>query len=190
MSTPAHRRKTTQPVYFPPVPDGAIPAQRRPDAGVHRAGGKPGSGKSGGGKTGGGKPGRGRMAAGVALVLAAAVGAGWLLLSPSGADGDAATSGQTSGLAQLLPTPGAESPRLTGRIPAGTFDVGHELETGVYRTGGASVLDGSAGCRWQLAGGGLGPLVSGGTSTGPATVTLRAGGDFTSIGCQDWVRVG
>jgi hypothetical protein len=174
MSTPAHRRKTTQPDYFPPVPDGAIPAQRRPDAGVHRAEGA--------------TPGRGRMAAGVALVLAAAVGAGWLLLSPSSNDTDHAAA--ASGLAQVLPAPGSDTPRLTGRIPAGTFDVDHEAEAGVYRTGGATVLDGSAGCRWQTSGGGVGPLVAGGTTSGPATVTLRAGTDFTSIGCQDWVRVG
>lgn len=176
MTTPAsHRRKTNRPEHFPPIPDGAIPLQRRPEVGVHRAGGKTGSG---------------RMAAGVALVLAAAVGAGWLLLSPSGGDDDAVTSGQTDGLAQFVPAFGVESPRITGRIPVGTFDVGHEAEAGVYRTGGASVQAGSVGCRWHLAASGMNPLVDGGTTTGPTTVTLRSGGDFTSIGCQDWVRVG
>lgn len=178
MTSPrTHRRTTAQPDFFPPVPDGAIPTQRRADHGVHRAATT--------------KPGRGRMVAGVALMLVAAVGAVWLLLSAAGSsETGAATESALSDL--MLPLDG-DSPRISGRIPEGTVNVGHEVEPGTYRTAGPSPLAGPAGCRWQIGDGarGTAPLVTSGTATGPTTVTLRPGdGSFTSSGCQNWVQLG
>lgn len=72
----------------------------------------------------------------------------------------------------------------------GVYEVGRELEAGVYRTEG-SAAELFPSCNWKRFRAGGQGLVASGSSTGPTTIAIEpTDGAFESRGCQAWLRVG
>lgn len=88
--------------------------------------------------------------------------------------------------------PAAPVPSSDGRIAAGTWLVGDDVEPGTYRTPGANPDEPSGMCYWsRLSGlsGELDDVITNGLPDGPAVVTIAPGdAAFQTRGCQPWER--
>lgn len=89
----------------------------------------------------------------------------------------------------VAPAPAAPTGPLTS-FGAGTYEVGKDVEPGVYRTAGSG---GSVPCYWARlndTNGEFGSIIANGTPTGPTTVTIKTSdAAFETQGSCNWTKV-